>query len=168
MGGITIKVYDKDQTLDSQECFRIYYDILDNIEGRIAEFEGKEHKDINEECKKIITYIGEEKEKLKKCYAKSLLNLKLDDDDDIKKFYATCKSNIECLSYISPKLEKAAALKDDTEISCEGDGECVEKAKAIRKIIHTCNNHIIIEFFKAQQKVYIMEIKRHLKEVNII
>ncbi|KMZ98480.1 hypothetical protein PVNG_05257 [Plasmodium vivax North Korean] len=55
-----------------------------------------------------------------------------DDDDDIKKFYATCKSNIECLSYISPKLEKAAALKDDTEISCEGDGECVEKAKAVK------------------------------------
>ncbi|SCO66717.1 hypothetical protein PVT01_070043100 [Plasmodium vivax] len=59
-------------------------------------------------------------------------DLKLDDDDDIKKFYATCKSNIECLSYISPKLEKAAALKDDTEISCEGDGECVEKAKAVK------------------------------------
>ncbi|SCA60877.1 VIR protein [Plasmodium vivax] len=60
-------------------------------------------------------------------------DLKLDDDDDIKKFYTKCKSNAECLSYISPKLEKAAALlKDDTEISCEGDGECVEKAKAAK------------------------------------
>ncbi|EDL42744.1 variable surface protein Vir18, putative, partial [Plasmodium vivax] len=133
MGFITVNIINDGNTLTRPKCTDDYGDILDEILGIIAAFERKKHIDFNDEWKQIITYIEEGHEKLKKCYDERLLDLKLDDDDDIKKFYTKCKSNAECLSYISPKLEKAAALlKDATETSCEGGGDCVEKVKAVK------------------------------------
>ncbi|KMZ85842.1 hypothetical protein PVBG_01352 [Plasmodium vivax Brazil I] len=131
MGGVTIKVYDKDQTLDTQECLRIYGKILDEIQGRIAEFNGKKHTDFNKDWEELIKYINEQKNELKTCYDRNLLGIHLNSDADINGFYRKCKANPKCLHYMSPQDKELIELKDGTETSCEGHN-CGKQVKAAK------------------------------------
>ncbi|KMZ88814.1 hypothetical protein PVBG_05610 [Plasmodium vivax Brazil I] len=131
MGSITINIYDKDQTLDSQECLERYFEILENIQGSIAEFERKEYADFNKDWEELIKYINEQKKKLKICYDRNLLEIHLNSDADISGFYRKCNANPKCLNYISPQDKKLTELKDDTETSCEGRN-CGKKVKAAK------------------------------------
>ncbi|GAB69616.1 hypothetical protein PCYB_003650 [Plasmodium cynomolgi strain B] len=129
MGSVTVRVYNKSQTLGLGECLNIYSEILGDIQGKIAEFEEKKHANFKDECKKLITNIEEEKEKYKVCYTNGVLNLNLDDDEDISRFYRKCNA-ITNSNYIPPQDEKPIESKDGTEISHEKDQDCVKKVEA--------------------------------------
>ncbi|KNA02218.1 hypothetical protein PVNG_05541 [Plasmodium vivax North Korean] len=113
MGGITINVYDRNQALNSQDCIRTYFEIVDEIQGRIAAFEEKEHADFHEDWEQLIKYINEQKNELKICYDRKLLEIHLNSNEDIIRFYRKCNSNPKCRNYILPQDKELIELKDD-------------------------------------------------------
>ncbi|KMZ92012.1 hypothetical protein PVMG_05498 [Plasmodium vivax Mauritania I] len=113
MGGITINVYDRNQALNSQDCIRTYVDILDDIQGRIAEFEENEHVNFHKDWEQLIKYINEQKNELKICYDRKLLEIHLNSNEDIIRFYRKCNSNPKCRNYILPQDKELIELKDD-------------------------------------------------------
>ncbi|GAB69703.1 CYIR protein, partial [Plasmodium cynomolgi strain B] len=129
MSGITVSVYNKSPTSDSGDCILKYIEFLEKIKDKIAEFKGKKDADFKNKCEELITYIKEEKQKLKACHTKELQDLHLH-DEDIKHFYRICSVNTKYLNSFSPEDEKTIELKDDTKISCETGQDCVKKVEA--------------------------------------
>ncbi|CAI7721634.1 PIR protein [Plasmodium vivax] len=133
MGGITINVYDRNQALNSQDCIRTYVDVLDDIQGRIAEFEENEHVNFHKDWEQLIKYINEQKNELKICYDRKLLEIHLNSNEDIIRFYRKCNSNPKCRNYILPQDKELIELKDGTEASCEKDRDCGNQVKATKE-----------------------------------
>ncbi|VUZ97237.1 PIR protein [Plasmodium vivax] len=133
MGGITINVYDRNQALNSQDCIRTYFEIVDEIQGRIAAFEEKEHADFHEDWEQLIKYINEQKNELKICYDRKLLEIHLNSNEDIIRFYRKCNANPKCRNYILPQDKELIKLKDGTEAACGKDRDCVKKVKATKE-----------------------------------
>ncbi|GAB69657.1 CYIR protein [Plasmodium cynomolgi strain B] len=128
VGTVTVKFDNINQTLDSDKCFSLYSEIVEEIQGKNEEFEGKNHADFKDECEKLTRYIKEENQKLKECYTKWFLDLNLDVDEQINRFYRICSANTSS-NYILPQDKKSNELIDGTKISCETNQDCVKEVK---------------------------------------
>lgn len=115
MSPVSIVTYKGSQHLKLADCTTKYDIFLNEIEGKIAEFDKIRQAEICEKCKEIKEFIHEKNNKLKECYNSGVLPIELNDENTIKVFNRKCHGKTQCSKDSSPAFRESAKLVQKEE-----------------------------------------------------
>ncbi|SCA82091.1 VIR protein [Plasmodium vivax] len=104
-------------------CLNKYHTVKKNIEKQINDFYKISGRNVYKEWDQLYKYIIDTDKDLKVCYDNKYVNVKLIEDDTIKKFTEKCKRNRTCYN-VAPPAKKSPIIKPTTQGTCNNGKEC--------------------------------------------
>ncbi|SCO71513.1 hypothetical protein PVC01_060005000 [Plasmodium vivax] len=127
-GSISITTFDSSKILNNDKCTDLYQEVLEDIEGRIEEF----NKQQNNGCEKWVKLnedINNKEKELTKCYTQNLLTVHLNLSDKIRDFRDKYSKDPKCPNNPACCAEGPVKLQAKAEDSCGEKKNCREKTK---------------------------------------
>ncbi|VUZ99985.1 PIR protein [Plasmodium vivax] len=107
-------------------CLNKYHTVKKNIEKQINDFYKISGRNVYKEWDQLYKYIIDTDKDLKVCYDNKYVNVKLIEDDTIKKFTEKCKRNRTCYN-VAPPAIKPPIIKPTTQKHCKDRDSCKSK-----------------------------------------